>query len=459
MDIDNAYKFDRQKYFIEFLISDQNMYERCASIVKEEFFNPQLTSSVRFIIDHVSDYGKIPALENINTATDINFKTYSNEYIAENSEWFMTEFNLFCRKSALEIALGKSKENVDNLDVDSVESIIKEASEIGLAKNLGVNYWHNPEERIKRILDNGKKLSTGWKAIDDAIYGGFHKGELNIFAGAPGAGKSLFLQNITLNYCLDGLNCVYITLELSEDLCGMRFDSMLSGFPTKEIKHNIENVALKVAATGKKSGDLRIVRMGSGCNINDIKAFVKEYQIQKKINVDAAGKRLSSDDIFGRDKYVSEELRNMAMDGGVLLVTASQLNRTSITETDYNNSHIAGGISKINTADNVMAISDNIAERDNGVYSIQFLKTRSSAGVGKRIKLAYDRSTMRITDMENWEEEAETKVVNGVYNKMDNEKLTNIINRKNSSNATETSSDKISEKMKKMNKIMEKTRK
>jgi len=102
--------------------------------------------------------------------------------------------------------------------------------------------------------------------------------------------------------------------------------------------------------------------------------------------------------LFVKDKYVSEELRNLAKELNVLFVTASQLNRSAVEEIEFDHSHISGGISKINTADNVFGIFTSRAMRERGKYQIQCMKSRSSTGVGMKIDLDYNIETMRITD-------------------------------------------------------------
>jgi hypothetical protein len=108
--------------------------------------------------------------------------------------------------------------------------------------------------------------------------------------------------------------------------------------------------------------------------------------------------KVSPNDLFIKDKYVSEELRNLAKELNVIFVTASQLNRSAVEEIEFDHSHIAGGISKINTADNVFGIFTSRSMKDQGRYQIQLMKTRSSSGVGQKIELAFDRETLRITD-------------------------------------------------------------
>ena len=112
-----------------------------------------------------------------------------------------------------------------------------------------------------------------------------------------------------------------------------------------------------------------------------------------------AQSKVSPSDLFIKDKFVSEELRNFAVENDILLATASQLNRSAVEEVEFDHSHIAGGLSKIQTADNVIGIFSSQAMRERGRYQIQFMKTRSSSGVGQKVDLAFDIAGLRITDL------------------------------------------------------------
>jgi len=110
---------------------------------------------------------------------------------------------------------------------------------------------------------------------------------------------------------------------------------------------------------------------------------------------------------------VSEELRNLAMELNTVFVTASQLNRSSVEEIEFDHSHISGGISKINTADNLIGIFTSRAMRERGRYQIQLMKTRSSSGVGQKIDLGFDVDTLRIFDLGDDAEEAPSAGLGG----------------------------------------------
>jgi hypothetical protein len=217
------------------------------------------------------------------------------------------------------------------------------------------------------------------------------------------------LANLGVNWALQGLNVVYLTFELSEALVSMRIDSMTTGISTRDIFKDLDNVEMKVKMIGKKSGAMQVKYMPSGKNANDIRSYLKEYEIKMGRKVDVLlvdyldlmmpiNKRISPTDLFIKDKFVSEELRNLAMEKQCVFVTAAQLNRGAVEEVEFDHSHISGGLSKIQTADNVFGIFTSRAMRERGKYQIQLMKTRSSSGVGMKIDLDFDIDTLRITD-------------------------------------------------------------
>ena len=299
----------------------------------------------------------------------------------------------------------------------------------GLVKDLGLEYFENPKERLEWIKQQSGAVSTGWKAIDQKLYGGLNRGEITIFAGGSGAGKSLFLQNFGVNWSLAGLNVVYISLELSEQLISMRLDSMVSGYAAREIMKNMDDVHLKVKMKSKSAGKFRVKYMPSGITANDIRAFLREYEIQSGVKVDCllvdyldlmmpiSGK-VSAENTFIKDKFVSEELRNLAVERELLLVTASQLNRGAVEEIEFDHHHIAGGISKIQTADNVVGIFTSNAMRERGRYQIQFMKTRSSSGVGSKVDLKFNPDTLRVSDLDDDDEDALTVTTSSLVDQL-----------------------------------------
>tara|TARA_Y100001937_G_scaffold126719_1_gene196756 strand:+ start:6968 stop:8392 length:1425 start_codon:yes stop_codon:yes gene_type:complete len=402
------YNEELQKLFLEFCATDPELFVRVKNIVKTEYFSRKLANVVKFMQEHSEQYNSLPTTEQIQATCGVELKKVDIDERHKN--WFFDEFETFCRHKALELAIIQSADLLEKGDYGQVEDKIKHAVRIGLTKDLGTDYFVDPKARLLALKDNNGTVSTGWSALDHKLYGGFNKGELNIFAGQSGAGKSLFLQNVALNWVNVGMNVIYFTFELSEELSSMRVDSMATGVASNEIFKKIDDIDLMVRMQGQKSGKFQLKYMNSGATVNDLRSYLKEYEVQTGTKPDCIcvdyldllmpiSKRVSPSDLFIKDKYVSEELRNLAVEHQIVLATASQLNRASVEETEFDHSHIAGGLSKIQTADNVIGIQTSRAMRERGRYLIQLMKTRSSGGVGTKINLAFNIDTLRITDL------------------------------------------------------------
>jgi len=404
-----TYDVQIQKLFIEMMLSDPQSYVRIQNIYNPGNFDRKFKSAAEFIKTHCEKHTTMPLFEQINAATDNVFQPIAG-MTEDHINWFLEEFESFTKQKELERAILKAADLLDKGDFDPVEKLIKDAVQISLTKDLGTDYFADPMARLRKLKDGNGQISTGWVTLDKKLFGGFNRGELNIFAGGSGSGKSLFMQNIACNWMLAGLNGVYITLELSEGLTSMRIDSMLTSVPSRDIFRDLETVDMKVLMLAKKSGRFQIKYMPAQSTINDVRAYIKELQVRTGKRVDfvmidyldllmPVSAKISASDLFVKDKYVSEEIRNFAKEMDVLLVTASQLNRASVEEVEFDHSHISGGISKINTADNLFGIFTSRAMREHGKYQIQIMKTRSSSGVGQKVDLEFDIDSLRIRDL------------------------------------------------------------
>ena len=402
------YGFDIQKLYIEMMLADAATFVRCQSIFDHSLFDRRLQPAAEFLDNYVNEHNALPTYDMVSAATKTELKD-PGHLQEEHLDWLLVEFETFTRHKGLERAILKAADMLEEGNYGPVEDMIKSAVQIGLQKDMGTDYWADPKGRLMGLKDKNGQVKTGWETVDRRLFGGMNRGELNIFAGGSGAGKSLFLANLGVNWALQGLNVVYLTFELSEALVSMRVDSMTTGISTRDIFKDLDNVEIKVKMIGKKSGAFQVKYMPSGKNTNDIRSYLKEYEIKMGRRVDVLlvdyldlmmpiNKRISPTDLFIKDKFVSEELRNLAMEKQCVFVTAAQLNRGAVEEVEFDHSHISGGLSKIQTADNVFGIFTSRAMRERGKYQIQLMKTRSSSGVGMKIDLDFDIDTLRITD-------------------------------------------------------------
>ncbi len=402
------YGYDIQKLYLEMMLTDAETFVRCQSIFDHELFDRKLQSAAKFINDYVVEHNVLPTLEIVRASTNTDLSGL-NELREEHYDWLLTDFETFIRHKGLERAILQSADLLEKGEYGPVEELVKRAVQVGLTKDMGTDYFQDPRARLLRIKDKNGQISTGWQTVDKKLFGGMNRGELNIFAGGSGAGKSLFLANLGVNWSLQGYNVVYLTLELSEELVSMRVDSMITEIPAREVFRQIDEVEMRVKVIGKKAGTYQVKYLPSGKTANDVRSYLKEYEIKLGRRVDILlidyldllmpiSKKISAENLFIKDKYVSEELRNLAVEKQCVLVTAAQLNRGAVEEVEFDHSHISGGLSKIQTADNVFGIFTSRAMRERGKYQIQLMKTRSSSGVGQKIDLDFDIDTLRITD-------------------------------------------------------------
>ena len=423
------YGYEIQKLYLELMLADAEIFVRCQGIFDHTLFDRKLQDAAEFVHVYAKEYAVLPDYDMVNASCRVDLKR-PEEIKQGHNDWLMDEFENFTRHKALERAIINSADLLEKKDYGQVESLIKEAVQISLTKDLGIDYFEDPRQRLMRIKDKNGQISTGWPSLDRRLFGGMNRGELNIFAGGSGAGKSLFLANLGVNWCLQGLNVLYLTLELSEDLVAMRIDAMTTGIPTKEIFRDLDDVEMKVKIIGKKAGKLQIKYMPSGKTANDLRAYMKEFEIKTGSKIDVllvdyldllmpASRKISAENLFIKDKYVSEELRNLAMEKQCIFVTAAQLNRGAVEEVEFDHSHISGGLSKIQTADNVFGIFTSRAMRERGRYQIQLMKTRSSSGVGMKVDLEFNLESLKISDLPEEEQESNGAIQRGTSGLLD----------------------------------------
>ena len=163
------------------MLNDAQTFVRVQNIFNEENFDRSLREAAKFIEKHTTDHATMPTIEQVNAACNMQLKTVDNLNDG-HYEWFMTEFEQFTKKQELERAILKSADMIEKGEYEPVEKLIKDAVQISLTNDLGIEYWENPRERLMSLKDGNGQISTGWPALDRKLFGGFNKGELNILS-------------------------------------------------------------------------------------------------------------------------------------------------------------------------------------------------------------------------------------------------------------------------------------
>jgi hypothetical protein len=164
------YGYDIQKVYLEMFMTDAESFVRCQGVFDPNTFDRRLQDSAKFLKDYVEEHNAIPTFDMVNAATDSNLKDPGQ--LQENHyDWLLQEFETFSRHKALEAAILKSADLLENGEYGPVEDLVKKAVQIGLQKDLGTDYFADPRGRLEAIKDKNGQVSTGWPTLDKKLFG------------------------------------------------------------------------------------------------------------------------------------------------------------------------------------------------------------------------------------------------------------------------------------------------
>jgi len=406
-------KISKQQLLIEYLVNSPDTFALCKAIAKAEYFDPEYRKTLEFIHEYYDKYNSTPKPDQIEAETGVEVNT--RQVTRDEIKYCSEEIETFCRRKAIEKAILSSPALIDKGDYGQVEHIIRDAISISLNTDLGVDYFADPTARLERMMLEPPRTSTKWPLFDEMIGGGLARTEMLLFSANSGGGKSIGLANLALNFVSQGLNVLYLSLELSEKMVAQRFDMMFTGIPTVAWKENAREIAYALNTVAPHMGKLTIKRMESGTNCNKIRGYLKEFELKNGyvpdllivdyLDIMGANEHVSADNVFEKDKRAAEQLRDIGFDYNMFIASASQQNRSAIEANELHQGHIAGGISKVNTVDIYCSVILTPSMKASGEIGFTFLKTRSSDGVGKTIYLDWDNNSLRILNPKKEDEE------------------------------------------------------
>jgi archaellum biogenesis ATPase FlaH len=405
-----------QRLYLASMLSHPELFARVQHLLKASYFDTNFQPGVKFLKEYFHDQRAVPAPEIFHTATKLKLDAVPS--LQRGDLQFLAEqIASFCQIRAVTEAVLRAPAHIEKGNFGQMVNEIKLASQIALHSDLGIDYFADPAGRLAEAEAAEILIPTGWSTVDDLIGGGVGRQELVLFTANSGGGKSVAMLNLGHNLLKRGLHGVYISLEMRDRVVAKRLDSMISRISGKNIFANKLKVGQEVELAREKGyGRLFIKRMREGTTTADhiisylreleaVHGFRPDFVIVDYIDLMASVQKHGGDNMFTKDKFVTEEVRAIGFDFDCLMISASQLGRGAIEATreqkSLDQAHIQGGISKINTSDLVIALVKTEDMEAAGLYRFEFLKSRNSNAVNKKLEMRWDAESLRISDADD----------------------------------------------------------
>jgi archaellum biogenesis ATPase FlaH len=389
-------------------LSDPDVFAITNSIVNHKFFDPEFRSSVLFVKEYFDEKHVLPSVDQIFAETGLQLKTF--KLSKDQCEYCVEEIEIFCKQKAMELATLQLPDLIHQENYGAAEKLIKEAVELSIHRSTGVGLFDDPMAIIE-MIEQQPGFSTGYKIFDSYLSEGMKKKELYLFTANSGGGKSIVKFNVGINLCKQNLNVLIISLELPVEMIYQRIASVLTGISPRQLVANKQEASIKIKALKERMGEMIIEYMPIGTDANEIRSFLKELEIRRKFKPDViivdyldlmgSTEKISSENMFAKDKVVAEEFRKILFEYNLIGITSSQQNRAGINNDKPDQSVIQGGISKTNTVDYQISIVFNELQRQQGIMMFHMTKTRSSDGMGKSVPLRWDPRCLKITEADS----------------------------------------------------------
>ena len=317
----------------------------------------------------------------------------SYEATQDDLEYVQEEFTTFCKNQEMKSAILNSADLLKKGDFDGIRSNIENAMKAGMDKNIGHEYNKDIETRYR--VDYRPTIPTPWPVLNDGIQGGFGPGDLGIFFGSPGGGKSWAMVAIAAHAVKLGYKVNFYTLELGEDYVGKRFDCYFTGYNIDEVNQHREEVTEFV--DGLKGKLIVKEYPPKSASINTIKAH-----IQKCIDKDHKPELIIIDYVDylkapsrGRNYERKDEIddvfiatKGLAKEMKIPIITPSQVNRMGARDNVIEGDKAAGSYDKMMVADMCFSLSRQKEDKVLGTGRVHVMKNRyGQDGMTYKIKM------------------------------------------------------------------------
>lgn len=381
-----------QAKVLSLLIKDYEFVQKTFDIVEPDYFESDARKWVaRTIIEYFQTYRKLPTATVFMTEVDkitndvhkvavkAELRTIQMHVTDDDLEYVKDKFLQFCKNQTLKSAIFDSVDLLEAHKYDDIKVLIDAAMRAGSDRNFGHDYKKDIEIRLS---DEARPtIAIPWDCINTIMDGGLAPGELGIVAAPSGAGKSWMLTSIGAAAMKKGLKVIHFTLELNDNYTGLRYDTIFTGIEPKELRNNKEKVKKIIS---KVPGEI-IIKYFPSRTINSHKLLAHIHQLTGTgfqpdlIIVDYADLLRSNgraDARYLELGAIYEELRSLAGELQIPCWTASQTQRSSISEEVIQADKIAESYGKIMTADFVLSLSRTLNDKQTNTARVHIIKNR-----------------------------------------------------------------------------------
>jgi len=420
-------------HILNHLLNNEEYCRRVVPYLKNEYFEGTHKTVFDLIVNFVSKHNKLPTskileleLKKINAPEDVlnNASRLVNE-IAEKSdidtEYLLDESEKWCKERAVYNAIMDSIQIIDGKDKErsegAIPEILSEALGVSFDEAIGHDYIDNSDERFEFYNRKEDRIPFDLDYFNKITKGGLPNKTLNIALAGTGVGKSLFMCHCAASVLNQGKNVLYITMEMAEERIAERIDANLMNLPIESLgslsKHVFDDKIGKIAKASV--GKLIVKEYPTGsAHTGHFRALLNELRLKKNFSPDmvyidylniCASSRMrgmgGSINSYTYIKAIAEELRGLAVEFNVPIVSATQTTRSGYSNTDVGLEDTSESFGLPATADLMFALISTEELEELGQIMVKQLKNRYNDPTKyKRFVVGVDRSRMKLYDVE-----------------------------------------------------------
>lgn len=416
------------------LLNNESYLRKVIPFLKPNYFEGSLKVIFKQIGSFVDKHNTLPTLDAFRIDLEQN-EHLSDDMFTEISamlpeifspvdideDFLLEKTEKWCQERALHIGIMKSIDILDGKDEkltkNAIPDLLTEALGVAFDSYVGHDYIDNAEERYEFYTRDEEKLPFDLDNFNKITKGGLPDKTLNIALAGTGVGKSLFMCHVAASSMLQGKNVLYITMEMAEERIAERIDANLLDIPIDQLEKLPKTMFTeKVNAIAKKTvGKLIVKEYPTGAaHVGHFRALMKELKLKRSfvpdivfidyLNICASSRMKAMGGAINSYTYVkaiAEELRGLAVEFGVPLVSATQTTRSGYGNSDPGLEDTSESFGLPATADLMFALISNEELEQSGQIMVKQLKNRyNDPGLYKRFVLGIDRSKMRLYDVD-----------------------------------------------------------